>query len=133
MTSYIESASGVAVGGRTGLTAVVTGLLFLAALFLAPLVQAIPAAATAPALILVGALMMGALVEVDWSDAVQAVPAFLTLVAIPLTFSIANGLAFGIVSYAVLLLCTGRARKSDWLLYVLAILFVLRFIYLAKG
>ncbi len=132
-TSYIESAAGVSVGGRTGLTAVVVGVLFLATLFLAPLVQAIPAAATAPALILVGALMMGALLEVDWHDPVVAVPAFLTLIATPLTYSIANGLAFGITSYAVMILFTGRARKADWLLFVLAALFVLRFVYLAKG
>ncbi len=132
-TSYVESAAGVSVGGRTGLTAVVVGALFLATLFLAPLVQAVPAAATAPALILVGSLMMGALLEVDWHDMVIAVPAFLTLIVTPLSFSIANGLAFGITSYAVLTLCTGRARRSDWLLFVLAALFVARFIYLAKA
>jgi len=133
VTSYIESAAGVSAGGRTGLTSVVVGLLFLAALFFAPLVQAIPTAATAPALILVGALMVGAVAEVEWADPVVAVPAFLTLITIPLTFSIANGLAFGITSYAVMTLVTGRARLKDWLLFVLAALFVLRFIYLAKG
>ena len=132
-TSYVESAAGVSVGGRTGLTAVVVGALFLATLFLAPLVQAVPAAATAPALILVGSLMMGSLLEVDWHDMVIAVPAFLTLIVTPLSFSIANGLAFGITSYAVLMLCTGRAKRSDWLLFVLAALFVARFIYLAKA
>ena len=132
-TSYIESASGVAAGGRTGLTSVVVGVLFLCTLFVAPLAQAIPMAATAPALILVGAAMMGALTEVDWSDATIAVPAFLTVIATPLTYSIATGLAFGIISYAVLKLVTGKARKSDWLLYLLAVLFVLRFIYLADG
>jgi len=133
VTSYIESAAGVTAGGRTGLTAVVVGLLFLVTLFFAPLVQAIPAAATAPALILVGALMVGALVEVDWADPTVAIPAFLTLITIPLTFSIANGLAFGITSYAVLRLLTGKITKADWLLLVLAALFVIRFIYLAKG
>jgi AGZA family xanthine/uracil permease-like MFS transporter len=132
-TSYIESAAGVSAGGRTGLTAVVVGLLFLVTLFFAPLVQAIPSAATAPALILVGALMVGAVAEVEWADPVVAIPAFLTLVTIPLTYSIANGLAFGIVSFAVLTLLAGRARAKDWLLYLLAVLFVLRFIYLAKG
>ena len=132
-TSYIESASGVAVGGRTGLTSVVVGLLFLCTLFVAPLAQAIPTAATAPALILVGAAMMGALTEIEWDDATIAVPAFLTIVATPLTYSIATGLAFGIISYAVLKLVTGKARKSDWLLYLLAVLFVLRFIYLSAG
>jgi AGZA family xanthine/uracil permease-like MFS transporter len=133
VVSYIESASGVTAGGRTGLTAVVVGLLFLATLFFAPLVQAIPAAATAPALILVGALMVGSLVDVDWADPTVAIPAFLTLITIPLTFSIANGLAFGITSYAVLRLLTGKIGRADWLLLVLAALFVVRFVYLAKG
>ncbi|HXQ14458.1 MAG TPA: NCS2 family permease [Caulobacteraceae bacterium] len=133
VTSYIESASGVAAGGRTGLTSVVVGLLFLVTLFVAPLVALIPSAATAPALILVGSLMVGALAEVDWADPVVAIPAFLTLIAIPLTYSIANGLAFGIISYALLTFFTGRARRADWLVYVLAALFVLRFVYIAKG
>ena len=133
VTSYIESAAGVAAGGRTGLTSVTVGVLFLVTLFVAPLVQAIPSAATAPALILVGALMMGAIVEVDWADPGAAIPAFLTVVAIPLTYSIANGLAFGITSYAALKLLRGQARASDWLLFLLAALFVLRFAYLAGG
>ncbi|PHY14051.1 guanine permease [Caulobacter sp. B11] len=133
VVSYIESAAGVAAGGRTGLTAVVVGLLFLATLFFAPLVQAIPAAATAPALILVGAMMIGSLAEIDWADPSVAIPAFLTLITIPLTFSIANGLAFGITSYALLKLLKGQIRRSDWLLLVLAALFIVRFIYLAKG
>jgi adenine/guanine/hypoxanthine permease len=131
VTSYIESAAGVAVGGRTGLTSVVVGILFLATLFFAPLVQAIPTAATAPALILVGALMMGALAEIDWSDPGAAIPAFLTVTIIPLTYSIANGLAFGITSHAILKLVRGQARPGDWLVYVLAALCVARFIYLA--
>jgi adenine/guanine/hypoxanthine permease len=131
VTSYIESASGVAVGGRTGLTSIVVGILFLCTLFFAPLVQAIPTAATAPALVLVGALMMGALAEVDWHDPGTAIPAFLTVIMIPLTYSIANGLAFGITSYAVLKVVSGRASRHDWLVYVLAILCVARFIYLA--
>lgn len=130
VTSYIESAAGVAVGGRTGLTSVVVGILFLLTLFFAPLVQAIPAIATAPALILVGALMMGALTEVEWTDPVAAIPAFLTVIIIPLTYSIANGLAFGVTSYALLKLIRGQARASDWLVYVLAAVCVARFIYL---
>jgi AGZA family xanthine/uracil permease-like MFS transporter len=133
VVSYIESASGVQAGGRTGLTAVIVGLLFLLTLFFAPLVQAIPAAATAPALILVGAMMIGALKEVDWEDPGVAIPAFLTVITIPLTFSIANGLAFGITSYALLKLVRGQARPSDWLLYVLAALFVARFIYMGAA
>jgi AGZA family xanthine/uracil permease-like MFS transporter len=131
VTSYIESASGVAVGGRTGLTSVVVGILFLVTLFFAPIVQAIPAVATAPALILVGALMMGALAEVEWSDPGAAIPAFLTVIMIPLSYSIANGLAFGITSYAVLKLVRGQARLSDWLVYLLAVICIARFIYLA--
>jgi AGZA family xanthine/uracil permease-like MFS transporter len=133
VTSYIESAAGVAVGGRTGLTSVVVGILFFCTLFVAPLVQAIPTAATAPALIMVGALMIGALAEIDWTDPSVAIPAFLTVITIPLTYSIANGLAFGITSYALLKLLGGKARMGDWLLFVMAALFILRFIYLAKG
>jgi AGZA family xanthine/uracil permease-like MFS transporter len=132
-TSYIESAAGVAAGGRTGLTAVVVGLLFLVALAFAPFAQLIPAAATAPALILVGALMMAPLAASDWEDPLVAIPGFLTLIAIPLTFSIANGLAFGIVSYALLKLARGQARAGDWMLYLLAALFVARFIWLGAG
>jgi AGZA family xanthine/uracil permease-like MFS transporter len=131
VTSYIESASGVAVGGRTGLTSVVVGVLFLCTLFFAPLVQAIPTAATAPALVLVGAMMMGALAEVDWADPAVAIPAFLTVILIPLSYSIANGLAFGITSHAVLKLVRGEASRGDWLVYILAALCVARFIYLA--
>jgi AGZA family xanthine/uracil permease-like MFS transporter len=130
VTSYIESTSGVAVGGRTGLTSVTVGVLFLATLFAAPLVQAIPAVATAPALILVGAMMMGALAEVDWQDPAEGIPAFLTAIMVPLSYSIANGLAFGIVSHAVLKLVRGRAHAGDWLVYALAALCVARFIYL---
>jgi AGZA family xanthine/uracil permease-like MFS transporter len=132
-TSYIESTAGVAEGGRTGLTSVVVGVLFLCTLFFAPLVQAIPIAATAPALILVGGLMMGSVTEIDWEDPMTAIPAFLTLVITPLSYSIAGGLAFGIISYAALKLIRGQARPKDWLLYVLSALFILRFIYLSKG
>jgi AGZA family xanthine/uracil permease-like MFS transporter len=131
VTSYIESAAGVAVGGRTGLTAVTVGVLFLLTLFVAPLVQAIPTAATAPALIVVGALMTGALAEIDWADPAAAIPAFLTAIMIPLTFSIANGLAFGICAHAALKLAGGKAHWPDLPLFALAILFVARFVYLA--
>jgi len=131
VTSYIESAAGVAAGGRTGLTSVVVGILFLATLIFAPVVQAIPSAATAPALILVGALMMGALAEIEWSDPGQAIPAFLTVVITPLSYSITNGLAFGITSYAVIKLLRGQARVSDWLVFLLSALCVVRFVYLS--
>ena len=130
VTSYIESTAGVAVGGRTGLTSVTVGLLFLGTLFVAPFVQAIPAVATAPALILVGAMMMGALAEVNWHDPAEGIPAFLTAIMVPLSYSIANGLAFGIVSHAVLKLVRGQARARDWLVYVLAVLCIARFAYL---
>jgi AGZA family xanthine/uracil permease-like MFS transporter len=131
VTSYIESTAGVAVGGRTGLTSVTVGVLFLGTLFVAPFVQAIPAVATAPALILVGAMMMGALADIDWRDPAEGIPAFLTAIMVPLSYSIANGLAFGIVSHAVLKLVRGQARVRDWLVYLLAALCVVRFIYLA--
>jgi AGZA family xanthine/uracil permease-like MFS transporter len=131
VTSYIESASGVAEGGRTGLTAVVTGLLFLVALLVAPLAGLVPAAATAPALIMVGLMMVGSLGEIEWNDPVEALPAFLIAVMIPLTFSIANGLAFGITAYALLKIVGGRAKAGDWMLFILAALFVLRYAYLA--
>ncbi|MEI6283150.1 MAG: NCS2 family permease [Alphaproteobacteria bacterium] len=133
VTSYIESASGVSVGGRTGLTAAVTGLLFLLALFVAPLAGLVPSAATAPALILVGSMMVGAVGEIDWGEPLEALPAFLTVVMIPLTFSIANGLAFGITAYAILKIVTGKAQKTDWMLFVLGALFVARFVYLAAA
>ncbi|HEY8615916.1 NCS2 family permease [Phenylobacterium sp.] len=133
VVSYIESASGVSAGGRTGLTAVVVGLLFLLTLFVAPWVQLIPAAATAPALVLVGAMMMAPLAEVDWDDPVVAIPAFLTLIAIPLTFSIANGLAMGVLAYAVLKLVARRVTRADVLLFGLAALFLARFAYMSAG
>lgn len=130
VVSYIESASGVAAGGRSGVTAIVTGLLFLGAMFVAPLVGAIPSAATAPALILVGSLMISHAAEIKWSDPAVGLPAFLTIITIPLTFSIANGLSFGFVSYALLRIVRGEFAQVNWLVYVLAALCVLRFVYL---
>jgi AGZA family xanthine/uracil permease-like MFS transporter len=133
VVSYIESAAGVAVGGRSGVTAIVTGLLFVAALFVAPLVGPIPDAATAPALIVVGSLMMTVVREIDWQNAEIAIPAFLTMLAIPLTFSIANGLAFGFSAYTILKIARGKFREVNWLVYVLTALFVARFAYLSQG
>jgi len=133
VVSYIESAAGVAAGGRSGVTAIVTGFLFLVALFVAPVVGAIPAAATAPALIIVGSLMMSAVGEVDWHNPEAAIPAFLTLMTIPLTFSIANGLAFGFTAFTLVKLARGRFREVHWFVYVLTVLFIVRFAYLAKG
>ena len=133
VVSYIESAAGVVAGGRSGVTAIMVGGLFLVALFVAPVVGVIPAAATAPALIVVGCMMMSAIGEVNWSDPVVAVPAFLTMTTIPLTFSIANGLAFGFTSYTLLKLLSGEGRKVNWIVYVLTALFLVRFFYLGKG
>jgi len=130
VTSYIESSAGVAAGGRTGVTAIVTGILFFLAIFVAPIVGAIPDFATAPALILVGALMVAGAARIDWEEPRIAIPSFLTLITIPLTYSIATGLSFGIISFAVLELATGRGRKQHWMLYLLALLFLSRFIYL---
>ena len=133
VTSYVESTAGVMAGGRSGITAIVTGLLFLGAIGAAPFVGLVPPAATAPALILVGSLMLATITEIRWTEPLIAVPAFLTLVLIPLTYSIANGLGFGIIAWAVLHLATGKFTRKDWLLYLLAALFLVRFIYLGAG
>ena len=133
VTSYVESAAGVEAGGRTGLTAVVTGILFLLMMFVAPYAQLVPLAATAPALILVGSLMMAPLVDVEWDDPMAAIPAFLTVAMIPLTFSIANGLAFGIGAHAALRIIRGKAGKKDAALLILAGLFALRFVWLSAA
>jgi len=133
VVSYIESAAGVVAGGRSGVTAIVAGLLFLVAMFVAPLVGVIPAAATAPALILVGSLMMSHAAEIRWSDPLVAIPAFLTITTIPLTFSIANGLAFGFTAHTLLRLLSGRHKEVNWVVYVLTALFLARFVYMGKG
>ncbi len=133
VVSYIESAAGIVAGGRSGFTAVVVGLLFLVALFVAPVIGFIPAAATAPALIIVGSLMISTVAEIPWSDPVVGLPAFLTMITIPLTFSIANGIAFGFVAYALLRLLRGEYRQVGWLVYVLAALFIARFVYLGAS
>ncbi len=133
VVSYIESAAGVVAGGRTGITAIVVGLLFAVTMFIAPVLGAIPAAATAPALIIVGALMLAHAAEIEWTRPVVSIPAFLTVTTIPLTFSIANGLAFGFTSYTLLKVLTGEYRKVNWLVYLLTALFVARFAWLGKG
>jgi AGZA family xanthine/uracil permease-like MFS transporter len=133
VTSYVESTAGVAAGGRSGVTAIVTGLLFLVALVAAPFIGIVPTAATAPALILVGSMMLVTVTEIRWTEPLVAVPAFLTLILIPLTYSIANGLGFGIIAWAVLHLAAGKITRKDWLLYVLAALFLVRFIYLSAN
>jgi len=133
VTSYIESAAGVAAGGRSGVTAISTGILFLGSLFVAPVVGAIPTAATAPALIVVGSLMIAHAAEIPWSNPVLSVPAFLIIVTIPLTFSIANGLAFGFTACTLLKIARGEFRSVSWLVYVLTILFIARFAYLGAS
>jgi adenine/guanine/hypoxanthine permease len=130
VVTYIESATGVSEGGRTGLTSVTVAALFLLAMFFSPIAAAIPPIATAPALIIVGALMIGAVTSIKWNDMTEAVPAFLTMLAMPLTFSIANGLALGFIFYPLLKVLTGRWREASPLVYILAVLFVLRYVYL---
>jgi AGZA family xanthine/uracil permease-like MFS transporter len=132
VVSYVESAAGVAAGGRSGVTSIVTGALFLVALFAAPVIGAVPAAATAPALVVVGGLMISSIAEIPWDDPCIAFPAFLTLITIPLTFSIANGLACGIISYVVIHLARGRARQVPWPAYLLAAVLIIRFIYIGS-
>jgi AGZA family xanthine/uracil permease-like MFS transporter len=133
VTSYVESTAGVAAGGRSGITAIVTGLLFLVAMVAAPFIGIVPPAATAPALILVGSMMMTTVTEIRWTEPLVAVPAFLTIILIPLTYSIANGLGFGIIAWAALHLAAGKLTRKDWLLYLLAGLFLLRFLYLSAS
>lgn len=124
VTSYIESAAGIAAGGRTGLTAVAAGLLFLAALLFTPLIGLVPAFATAPALILVGALLMSEVGKIDFSDFTNALPAFLTIIMMPLTSSIANGFAFGFISYTVMKLFAGQYKKVSWIMYLVSLAFL---------
>jgi len=133
VTSYVESTAGVAAGGRSGITAIVTGLLFLVAMVAAPFIGIVPSAATAPALILVGSMMLTTVTEIRWTEPLVAVPAFLTVILIPLTYSIANGLGFGIIAWAVLHLAAGKLSRRDWLLYLLAALFLTRFLYLSAS
>ena len=129
-TAYVESASGVQAGGRTGLTAVTVAVLFLACLFIAPLAGSVPAYATAPALLFVACLMLKELTEVDWADTTEAIPAAITAVMMPFTYSIANGLAFGFISYAAIKLFTGRAREVHWMVWIIAALFLFKFAYI---
>lgn len=129
-TTFVESSAGVGAGARTGLASVVTGFLFLAAIFFAPVFTAIPGFATAPALIFVGFLMLGAVVHIDFDDLTEAVPAYLCLLAMPLMYSISEGIAMGVISYVVINLCCKKTRKITPLMYVLAILFILKYAFL---
>jgi AGZA family xanthine/uracil permease-like MFS transporter len=127
VTTYIESAAGVGEGGRTGLASVVTGLLFLLAIFFAPVVGVIPACATAPALVMVGFLMMTVVKEIDWDEFSTAVPAFLTIIMIPFTYSISKGIGYGFISYALIKIGSGKFREVHPLLYLAALLFAVDF------
>ena len=127
VTSYIESAAAVADGGRTGLTACVTGILYLIALFFAPLFLLVPAQATAPVLVIVGVFMMSEVTHIDFGDFTEALPAFLTILLMPLTFSIAQGLSFGFISYTLVKLITGRRKEIHPVMYVMTIAFIIHF------
>ena len=131
-TTYVESASGVTEGGRTGLTAMTTGVLFLLAVIFSPLFLTIPSFATAPALIIVGFYMLGAVAKIDFNDPADAIPAFLTIIAMPLAYSISEGIAIGVISWTLLNLITGKAgeKKISPLMYVLTVLFILKYILL---
>jgi adenine/guanine/hypoxanthine permease len=133
VTSYIESAAGVAAGARTGLSNLVVAALFVAAVFFSPLATAIPDFATAPALIIVGALMAQSLALVEWKEFSDALPAFITMLATPLTFSIATGLSLGLISYTVVKVAAGKWREVSALIWILTVLFVLRYVYLAAA
>jgi adenine/guanine/hypoxanthine permease len=129
VTSYIESAAGVEAGGRTGLTSYVTAICFLIALFLTPLILIVPAVATAPALVIVGAFMMQGLGEVDLADFAKAAPAFMTIIMMPFAFSISEGIAFGLLTYVAIKLGIGRGKEVGVVTYVLAVLFLLHFLF----
>ena len=133
VTSYIESAAGVAAGARTGFSNIAVAGLFLLAMFCSPLATAIPAYATAPALILVGVLMSQSLAMVVWNDFSEALPAFITMLATPLTFSIATGLSLGLISYTVVKLASGKLKEINALVWILTVLFILRYVYLATA
>lgn len=130
VTAYVESAAGIGEGGRTGLTAVTTGVLFLLALILAPLAAIIPNAATAPVLIIVGLLMVSAIKDIDFDDMTEGIPAFLTFTLMPFTYNIANGIAAGIVFHTILKVATGKAKQVHWMMYILFVLVVVRYIFL---
>jgi AGZA family xanthine/uracil permease-like MFS transporter len=129
-TTFVESSAGVGAGARTGLASIVTGLLFLLAIFFAPIFTAIPGFATAPALIFVGFLMVSAIVKVDFEDLTDAVPAYLCLIAMPLMYSIAEGIAIGVISFVLINLICGKRKKITPLMYILAVLFICKYIFL---
>ena len=129
-TSYIESAAGVEAGGRTGLTAVVCGLLFFGCLFFAPLAQSVPAYATASALLFVACLMARSLADIEWSDITESAPAVIAAIAMPLSFSIAEGIGLGFISYILIKIVSGRASDCSLAACVIAVIFALKYAYL---
>ncbi len=129
-TTYVESSAGVGAGARTGLASVVTGFLFLLAIFFAPIFTAIPGFATAPALIFVGFLMVTAVADIKFDDLTEAVPAYLCLLAMPLMYSISEGIAIGVISYVIINVCSGKAKKVTPLMYILTVLFIAKYIFL---
>ncbi|KXS49429.1 MAG: putative MFS transporter, AGZA family, xanthine/uracil permease [Halanaerobium sp. 4-GBenrich] len=129
VTTYVESASGVAEGGRTGLTGVVVSILFFLSLFFKPLIAIVPGAATAPALIIVGTMMMTNITALDWDDFTEILPAFIAMIAMPLTYSISNGIALGFIVYPLVKLFTGKGKDVHWLVYVLGVVFVFYFVF----
>ncbi len=130
VTTYVESSAGVAEGGRTGLTSLATAGMFALALFFAPLFTMIPSAATAPALVIVGLFMMGPITKIDFTDYTEAIPAFLTIIMMPFAYSIADGIVFGMLSYVALKLLTGRTKEVSKVMWLLAVLFILKFIFI---
>lgn len=128
VTAYVESASGIAAGGKTGLTSLTIAIMFLLSLFFAPVFAMIPQAATAPALIIVGMLMMGAVTKIDFNDVTEAIPAFLAIVMMPYSYSIAEGIVFGMLSYVLLKVLTGQYKSISPIMYVLAVLFIITFL-----
>ena len=132
-TAYVESASGVQAGGRTGLTAVTVAVLFLACLFIAPLAGSVPPYATAPALFFVACLMLRELTELDWDETTEVIPAAVTALMMPFTYSIANGLAFGFISYGLIKLFTGKVREVHWMVWIIGGVFLGKFIYMGGG
>ena len=129
LTNYLESAAGIAAGGRTGLTAVTVSFLFLISLFFAPFATSIPHFATAPALIIIGALMVQKVGHIDWEDPSEYIPAFAILITIPLTFSISTGIAMGFITYPFIKLFSGKGKEVNWMVWVIALLFALKFEY----
>ena len=130
ISTYVESSAGIVEGGRTGLTAVTTATFFLVALFFSPLFLAVPGFATAPALVIVGFLMMQQVAKIPWSDITEAIPSFICIAVMPFAYSIAEGIAFGIISYTLLHVASGKFRNVTWLMYVLTVLFILKYAWL---